>query len=149
MRKLLLVSILVCLVLLVEAPAQAVHLYFKMRVQGSSTYVETSCPAGRKLVVQVGSYTQNVTVPSGKGGKFITTKLNQVARSTGTISATCNGHKLTTARLAKTGAASGWELALGLGLVAVGALLVLLGRRPPAGPARRRRRRPPVRVYAQ
>ena len=148
MRKLLLVSMVVGCVLLVGAPAEAVHLYLKIKPQGATTYVETTCPAGRTLSVKVGTSTQSVTVPAGRGGKFTTTRLNTVARKSGPIYATCNGHTLRTAWLARTGTATGWELSFGLGLVAVGALLLLLGRRPPMGP-RRRRPRPPVKVYAQ
>ena len=146
MRKLLLVAMVVGCVLLVGAPAEAVHLYFKMKPQGASTYVETSCKAGQRLSVRVGTSTQSVTVPAGSGGKFTTSRLNTVARRSGPIYATCNGHPLRTARLATTGTATGWELTMGFGLVVVGTLFVLLGRRPPTGP---RRPRPPVKVYAQ
>jgi LPXTG-motif cell wall-anchored protein len=93
-------------------------------------------------------------VPKNKKGhkkgyrKFTAPTLNQVASTTGVITATCNGHLVHVARLPKTGVTTTQELMVGVGLVSTGVLLLVFGRRLPAG-RRPRRRRPPVKVYAQ
>jgi hypothetical protein len=101
---------------------------------------------------------ETVTVPEGSDPdgdgvyEFTTAKakVNKVARGGGAITATrsSDGHTIIVERLAETGITTTQELVVGVGLVSIGVVLLVYGRRPPAG-RRPRRRRPPVKVYAQ
>jgi hypothetical protein len=160
MRRRLVVSVVIGSILLLQVPAEAVHLYMRIRAPESPTYVETNCPVGGTLTVRSGGVRQTAKVPNvpkNKKGykkgyrKFTAPTLNQVASKTGVITATCNGHKVKVVRLkplSNTGVTTTQELVVGVGLVSIGVLLLVFGRRPPAG-RRPRRRRPPVKVYAQ
>jgi LPXTG-motif cell wall-anchored protein len=162
MRKRLVVSVVIGSILFLQAPAQANHLYARIRAPQSDTYVEITvskyCPVGATLEVRSGDgdVRQTAKVPKGVEGerannekyrKFTAPTLNQVAKKTG-LTATCNGHKVNVIRLPKTGVTTTQELVVGVGLVSIGVLLLMFGRRPPAGRGPRRRR-PPVKVYAQ
>jgi LPXTG-motif cell wall-anchored protein len=154
MRKRLVVSVVIGSILFLQAPAQANHLYMRIRAPQSATYVEIKgCPVGGTLTVRSGGVRQAAKVPNVPKNKegyreFTAPTLNQVASKTGVITATCNGHLVHVARLPKTGITTTQELVVGVGLVSIGGLLLVYGRRPPAG-RRPRRRRPPVKVYAQ
>jgi LPXTG-motif cell wall-anchored protein len=65
------------------------------------------------------------------------------------MTATCNGHPVRLTRLPRTGVSVTQQLAVGLGLLLIGLLLLAVGGRPSGGAPARRRRRPPVKVYAQ
>jgi LPXTG-motif cell wall-anchored protein len=163
MRKRLVVSVVIGSILFLQAPAQANHLYARIRAPQSDTYVEISeeCPVGRTLTFSSGGLRQTVKVPKvrvhvrankERYRKFTTPALNQVARRTG-LTATCNlvgdpNHLVHVERLPQTGVTTTQELVVGLALVSIGVLLLVFGRRPPAS-RRPQRRRPPVKVYAQ
>ncbi|HKQ02167.1 MAG TPA: hypothetical protein VJ735_17730 [Actinomycetes bacterium] len=155
MRRLLVIAIVIGSILFLQAPAQAVHLYLKMTPNGDgTTSVQTNCPKGSTLKVTVGATSKSITVP--KNGGFDSRSLNTVAakgRSAGykKVSATCSpasqGHKKLRV-LPFTGVTTSQQLAVGLGLLGLGAVLLRLGFSP--SPRRRpRRRRPPVKVWAQ
>jgi hypothetical protein len=160
MRKRLVVSVVIGSILFLQAPAQATHLVMRIRAPHSDTYVEIEvhedCPVGATLAVRSGDVRRTAKVPNVRGNvrannklyrPFTAPTLNQVAGRTG-LTATCNGHPVIVERLADTGITTTQELVVGVGLVIIGVLLLLYGRRPPAG-RRPRRRRPPVKVYAQ
>ena len=163
MRRRLVVSVVISSMLFLQAPAEAGHLYMRIRAPESDTYVEITedkaCPVGATLAVRSGDVRKTAKVPNVRVNvrannehyrKFTAPTLNQVARKTG-LTATCNGHKVNVVRLkplSNTGVTTTQELMVGVGLVSIGVLLLVFGRRPPAG-RRPRRRRPPVKVYAQ
>jgi hypothetical protein len=156
MRRLLVIAIVIGSVLFLQAPAQAaVHLYLKMSA-GGIPIVDTDCPKGSTLKITVGTLSRSITVP--KDTEFTPADLNATqadglnrvaarARSAGTnaVRATCtppsNGHTKMTV-LPFTGVAAN-RLALGLGLLGVGTVLLRLGRSPSP-----RRPRLPVKVDA-
>jgi hypothetical protein len=160
MRRWLIVAVVIGSILFLQAPAEAAHLYMRIREPHSDTYVELKvsefCPAGATLAVRSGDVRQTAKVPNVSRNvrvnnvlyrPFTARSLNRVARMTG-LTATCNGHLVHVERLAKTGVTATQELVVGLGLVSIGVLLLVFGRRPSAG-RRPRRPRPPVKVYAQ
>jgi hypothetical protein len=156
MRRVLVASVAIGLVLILPAPAQAYHLYLKIKAQGGTTYVETDCPVNRTLTVEYNGLKQSLKVPTGtfrgtdaglsRAGR---TKLNRIAGGGENVVATCNApsdHDELEV-LPFTGVTTAQQLGLGLGLIGIGvALLLWLG---PARSRRPRRKRPPVRVYAQ
>jgi LPXTG-motif cell wall-anchored protein len=163
MRKRLVVSVVIGSMLFLQAPAQAKHLVMRIRPPGSPAYVETNCPAGATLKVSAGGVKQVAEVPdvekTEKGykkgyRKFSAPTLDKVANEVASetddddIEAFCDGHPVEVVRLPETGVTTTQELMVGVGLVSVGVLLLMFGRRPPAGRGPRRRR-PPVKVYAQ
>ena len=158
MRRRLVVSIVIGSILFLHAPAQANHLYARIKPRGNRTDVVTNCAVGQTLEVSSGGVVETVTVPEGSetdtaGVYAFTTdkvKVNRVARGGGAIKATRTNddHTIIVERLANTGITTTQELVVGVGLVSIGVVLLVYGRRPPAG-RRPRRRRPPVKVYAQ
>jgi hypothetical protein len=160
MRKRLVVSVVIGSILFLQAPAQANHLYSRIKPRGNKTDVVTNCTVGQTMEISSGGVEETVTVPEGSdpdgdGVYEFTTdkvKVNRVARGSGAITGTrtSDDHTIIVKRqsLVNTGITTTQELVVGVGLVIIGVLLLLYGRRPPAG-RRPRRRRPPVKVYAQ
>jgi hypothetical protein len=159
MRRLLVLSTLVCCVLAVPAPAQAYHLYVKLVPDKTSgtAHVYTTCPKGHTLTVTVGTVKQSVKVSSSN---FRTKSLYQAARARSLATASSTGtHQTMTATcspasgqpphtiLAFTGVTTGQKLLLAVGLLGIGVVLLMVGHWQP--PRRPRRPRPPVKVYAQ
>ena len=155
MRTRLVVAVVIGSILLLQVPAEAVHLYMRIKPRGNKTDVVTNCKVGQTLEVSSGGVVETATVPEGSDPdgdgvyEFTTAKVNRVARGGGAIKATRTSDDHTIiVELAETGITTTQELVVGVGLVSIGVLLLLYGRRPPAG-RRPRRRRPPVKVYAQ
>lgn len=146
MRRLLVVLFMaISLALFLQDPGEALHLYLRIQATGTGTSIQTNCPAGRNLTVRQGSRAVTVKITRGS---FSTSRLNAVARSSTKVTATCNDHPVTVARLATTGLPVLPQLGVGMGLLVSGTLLVMFSLPPPGSPPRRRRRAP-VKIYAQ
>ena len=143
MRRFLVLTLVVGSVVLLAAPAHAIHYYLKMWTANGTTYVETECPAGRTLTITRGGIKQSMRVPRTRIA-FKAPKLSRVARAKGKVSAICTpasqGH--TELELAFTGVTTGQQLGAGLALLGVGTMLLLVssssGGRTDGGKSRRR-----------